>query len=130
MDEIRKYKEKLLISDLIFDVLTEKKTVQEALSYFPHDDSDIDIKCAFDALMHREADEDLRRRLSDYAQMQDEFLETIANIFKQNEKLPSNIIAQYLEYHADNLISSHVNKKDFRSVIEYIKKIIKRMINF
>lgn len=130
MDDIEKYREKLLISDLIFDVLTDKKTVKEALSSFPHDNSDIEIKCAFDALMHREADEDLRSRLSDYAQIQDELLETIANTFKKNEKLPANIISQYLEFHNDNLISSDVNKKDFRSVIGYIINVIKRMINF
>ena len=60
------------ISQLILDVLTSKITVNEALSKFPKTNNDINIKCAFDALMHYEADEEYRLKVKDYAQLQDD----------------------------------------------------------
>ena len=74
--------------------------------------------------MHREADEDLRAKIPDYKETQDEFLMEIASILKENQKLPKNIINQYLTYHSDNLISD--NSKKFKDIL----KQIKRMINF
>ena len=59
------YENRLIVAALIEDVLAGKKTVNEALSLFPHENNDINIKCAFDALMHREADEDLRAKIPD-----------------------------------------------------------------
>ncbi len=118
------YENRLLTADLINDVLTGKKTVQQALSLFPKDNNDINIKCAFDALMHREADEDLREKVSGYKETQDEFLADIAQILKENQRLPKNIIEQYLKYHNENLISN-----DKRTIKDIFKKI-KRMINF
>ena len=118
------YENRLLTADLINDVLTGKKTVQQALSLFPKDNNDINIKCAFDALMHREADEDLRAKIPDYKETQDEFLMEIASILKENQKLPKNIIEQYLKYHNDNLIAD--SGKTFKDIL----KQIKRMINF
>lgn len=121
---LKKYKNRLLVSDLIMDVLLDKKTVAQALSLFPKDKNDINIKCAFDALMHREADEDLRKKIKDYAIVQDEFLSDIASILKENHNLPKNIIAKYLKFHVDDLIS------DDDGSLEKMFKKIKRMINF
>lgn len=118
------YENRLLVSELILDVVKEIKSVQEALSLFPHDNNDINIKCAFDALLHREADEDLRAKIPDYKETQDEFLLEIARILKENEKLPRNVIAEYLKYHGDNLISPDETK--FNNIL----KKLKRMINF
>ncbi len=118
------YENRLIVAALIEDVLAGKKTVNEALSLFPHENNDINIKCAFDALMHREADEDLRAKIPDYKETQDEFLMEIASILKENQKLPKNIISQYLKYHSDNLISDNI--KNFKDIL----KQVKRMINF
>ena len=123
-EELKTYKDRLLASDLIFDVLTGKKTVQEALSQLPQNKTDINIKCAFDALMHREADEDLRAKIRGYAEVQDDFLADIAEILKQNRILPKNIIEQYNKFHKDNLIA------DTEDGIKNVLKKIKRMINF
>lgn len=120
--ELKKYQNRLLVSDLIFDVLTSKKTVQEALNMFPIDKNDINIKCAFDALMHREADEDLRKKISGYKELQDDLLETIANILKQNHKLPQNIIARYNKYHQTDLI--YKKTSFFKEIIESFKRTI------
>ena len=118
---MEKYK---LVSGLIFDVLTSKKTVQQALSVFPQTEDDLNIKCAFDALMHYEADEEYRAKVKDYAILQDEYLEHIANTLSKGEPLSENIVKRYLNYHQDNFIYKH--QKKFSDFIKYMK----RMINF
>ncbi len=121
---LKKYENRLYVSKLIIDVILEKITVQKALSLFPKDNNDINIKCAFDALMHREADEDLRLKIKDYKETQDEFLINLAEILKDNQSLPKNIIQQYLQFHNDNLIPD--KKEDFKNIL----KKLKRSINF
>ena len=121
---LKKYENRLYVSKLIMDVVLEKITVQKALSLFPKDNNDINIKCAFDALMHREADEDLRLKIKDYKETQDEFLINLAEILKDNQSLPKNIIQQYLQFHNDNLIPD--KKEDFKNIL----KKLKRSINF
>lgn len=120
--ELKKFENRLLVANLINDVLVSKITVQEALSKFPKDKDDINIKCAFDALMHREADEDLRKSVKGYAQIQDNFLSDIAEAFKQNKTLPQNIINQYLKYHTDDIISD--GDDNFKTFMQKVKRII------
>ena len=123
-EKLKIYQNRLLVSDLIYDVLVDKKTVQDAVSLFPKDKNDINIKCAFDALIYREADEEIRKKNSDYAQMQDEYLELIAKTLKENEALPKNVIARYLKYNNDDILAG--NEKTFRQKLNKLK----RMINF
>ena len=118
------YENRLFVASLIEDVLSEKISVLDALSKFPKDKNDINIKCAFDALMHREADEDLRRKIRDYAITQDEFLEDLAYILKENQKLPKNIVDEYLKYHNEDLVGENL------TFIKSVLKNFKRMINF
>ncbi|MBQ8635302.1 hypothetical protein IJ425_04020 [bacterium] len=118
------YRNRLLVSDLIMDVVTDKKTVQQALSLFPKEKNDINIKCAFDALMHREADEEYRAKVRDYADVQDEYLVDLAKLLKENEKLPQNIIKRYLTYHEDNVMG------EWDKPIDGVLKNFKKMINF
>ncbi len=123
-EALKIYNNRLLVSDLIFDVLTSKKTVSEALALFPDDKNDINIKCAFDALMHREADEDIRKTTAGYEELEDDLLETIANILKENNTLPKNIIERYLKYHGDDIIY-----KKQKNIIKDILQNLKRKIN-
>lgn len=122
--ELKIYQNRLIVADLIEKVLINKITTNEALSNFPKDKDDISIKCAFDALLHREADEDLRKKISDYAQVQDDYLIEICNILKDNRPLPDNIIKEYLKYHSDDLIWGE--DKGMKNIF----KKLKRMINF
>ena len=122
--ELKRYENRLLVADLIEQVLLDKLNVSQALLQFPQDKEDINIKCAFDALAHREADEDLRKKISDYAMVQDNYLLDIAHFLKNNEDLPQNIISQYLKYHSDNLIWGE--DKGLKNIF----KKLKRMINF
>ena len=74
--------------------------------------------------MHREADEDLRKKIKDFALVQDDFLADIAQILKENQQMPKNIIEGYLKYHQDNLLA------DSEVGLKKILKNLKRMINF
>ncbi len=121
-DNQKTNKNRLIVSKLITDVLSNKKTVSEALSLFPKDKNDVDLKCAFDALVHREADEDLRKKIADYSLMQDSYLNDIAKFLKENQRLPKNIVNQYLKYHPDNILGE--NPKDIKNIIKGIKRII------
>ena len=115
-------KEYELVSRLIYSVLASKMTVSEALSSFPKNNKDINIKCAFDALVYLEADEDLRAKIKGYAEVQNEYLAQIAEIMAKGENLPQNIIERYLKYNKDNLISG--KEKNFAGFMNYIKRII------
>ena len=121
---LKKYENKLFVSSLIRDVVLDKISVEQALLLFPQDNNDVNIKCVFDALVHREADEDLRLKIEGYKEIQDEFLLNLADILKDNLSLPKNIVEEYLKFHQDNLIPD--NSKNFKNVLNKLK----RNINF
>ena len=123
-EKLKIYENRLIVAELIKDVLQGKLKTSEALSKFPNDKNDINLKCAFDALVHREADEDLRKKIADYGAVQDEYLLKICRYLKQNQDLPQNIISEYLKFHSDDLIWGQDKG------IKNIFKKLKRMINF
>ena len=51
-------KERRYVSRLIISVLTEQRCVREAIKLFP-DVKDTNIECAYHALLHYEADEEI-----------------------------------------------------------------------
>ena len=92
------------VSDLILKVLAKNICVREAIKRFPLDVTDESIICSWHALVHYEADEDIRRRSPDYSEEQDSYLEMIAYILRDGLPLPENIIKGYNEYHEMALI--------------------------
>ena len=86
------------VGRLIYAVLTERKTVREAIALFP-DTKDKDIECAYHALVHYEADEDLRYKDFEYREEQDDYLEFIAQTLVSGKDLPKNIVADYEDYY-------------------------------
>ena len=86
------------VGRLIYAVLTEQKSVREALSLFP-DTKDKDIECAYHALVHYAADEDIRYKDFEYREEQDDYLEFIAQTLVNGKNLPKNIIADYEEFY-------------------------------
>ena len=86
------------VGRLIYAVLTERKTVREAISLFP-DTKDKNIECAYHALVHYEADEDIRYKDFEYREEQDDYLEFIAQTLVSGKDLPQNIIADYEDYY-------------------------------
>ena len=92
--EERKY-----ISGLIFDVITEKLIVREVLLKFPKDLHDPSAIAAYHALIHLEADEELRAKDGLYKQEQDNYIIFIAETFQKGEELPRNIIKEYKDFY-------------------------------
>lgn len=86
------------IGRLIYSVLAERKSVREALLLFP-DSQDKSIECAYHALVHLAADEDLRYKDFDYREEQNDYLEFIAQTLSAGKSLPRNIIADYEPYY-------------------------------
>jgi len=91
--------ERKQVSRLIYMVLTESLPVKNAILKFPKDINDPSITAAYHALIHFEADEDMRRRDLLYKDEQDEYLEFIAQIFQTGGTLPQNIIKSYDKYY-------------------------------
>lgn len=124
-DEI-KYKNNVLVASLIKDVLNSKLSVALAYKKFPKDSEDPDFKCAFDALVYREADEEIRKKDPEYAQLQDDLLLEIAQTLENNQPLPKNVVSVYYKYNKDKLITDADWKMSFKNILSGIK----RMINF
>lgn len=95
MDEIsnRKY-----IGRLIMSVLTGRVIVREAIKHFP-ETKDKSIECAYHALLHYEADDEMRYMDIEYREAQDEYLENMANTLSLGKPLPQNIIDEYKPYY-------------------------------
>lgn len=93
--------ERLLVAELVRKALIGFIPVREALLNFPPDSKDKSIQAAFHALVHFEADEDLRRRDILYKEEQDEYLEMISQILDSGEDLPDNIIRNYEKYYKE-----------------------------
>ena len=93
------YKEdRKFVGRLIYSVLTEQICVREAIKLFP-DTQDLSVECAFHALVHFEADEDFRYKNIEYKDVQDEYLEYLAEVLSKGEALPKNIIDEYKAYY-------------------------------
>ena len=109
------------IGDLIINVLTDRIIVREAIKLFPQDVRDTSIKCAYHALIHREADEDLRRRDLMYRDEQDSYLEQLARILQNGQELPKNIIKNYNHYYRE----IEINRSGlFKSVVKRLCKFL------
>jgi len=94
------YKEdRKFVSRLIYMVLAEHLHVKDAILKFPKDINDSTIKTAYHALVHMEADEDLRLKDPDYKEEQDDYLEFIAQTLQEGNVLPKNIIKSYDKYY-------------------------------
>lgn len=91
-------KERKFVSRLIISVLTEQRSVREAIKLFP-ESNDRNIECAYHALLHYEADEDMRSKDIEYREAQDEYLEYIAQTLERGKDLPKNIIDEYAPYY-------------------------------
>jgi len=93
--------ERKRVSKLIFNVLTGKLCVREVILKYPKDSEDTSLMAAYHALVHYEADEDLRRRDLAYKEEQNDYLEFIAYILDKGDELPDNIIRSYDKYYKD-----------------------------
>ena len=95
MDDINNRK---FVGRLIYDVLTERRNVREAIKLFP-DTKDVNIECAYYALVHYAADEEMRYMDIEYREAQDDYLEFVAQTLREGKYLPKNIIDEYKPYY-------------------------------
>lgn len=109
------------VGKLIINVLTDRIIVREAIKLFPKNISDASVKCAYHALVHREADEDLRRHDLLYRDEQDSYLEQVAQTLQQGMELPKNIIKNYNKYYRDIKI---VHSESFKNFIRKVCKFL------
>ncbi len=119
MDDKTIIKDRIFVSDLIKRVLLSEITISEALKSFPKNE-DESINSAFYALVHVEADEDLRLDLN-YKEEQDNYLIYISQILDRGEPLPQNIITRYMKYYKDSPIYPEMTKEN---IIKRLKKNI------
>lgn len=109
------------VAKLYTGVLIKKISIRTALAKFPKDCEDKTIIAAWHALCHLEADEDIRLKDSMYKDIQDEYIEFIANTLEKGNELPENIIKSYLPYHENALIP---NSNKMKGIIKMLKKFL------
>ena len=117
MDDINNRK---FVGRLIFAVLTERKNVREAIKLFP-ECKDRNIECAYHALVHYAADEDMRYKDIEYREAQDEYLEYLAQTLCEGKDLPKNIIDEYKPYYKG---FASVWTEGFKGFIKEFKRFI------
>lgn len=91
--------ERQRVAGLIKSVLTGNIIVREAINNFPVGTDDESIKAVYHALIHYEADEDLRKKDNLYKEEQDDYLFMLSDILSKGDDLPVNIINSYKEFY-------------------------------
>ena len=110
-----------LVAVMIRKVLIGALTVGAAVKSYPFDSGDKSLEAAYHALVHYEADEDLRRRDILYREEQDEYLEMIAFTLEKGESLPDNIIRNYeLYYPESNIPHKHDKQGALKSFLRFL----------
>lgn len=90
---------RVFVSELIRKVLVGELSVRNAVTLFPAETHDKSIEAAFHALVHYEADEDLRKRDILYKEEQDDYMTLLFQTLEQGKALPENIIRNYEKYY-------------------------------
>lgn len=101
-----------LVSRLIILVITGQIPVRQALLSFPKNTTDKSIIVAYHALIHYEADEEIRYNDAQYKEEQDEYLQLIADTLSKNRTLPQNIIKSYDNYYSDTALPKDKTTKN------------------
>ncbi len=87
------------VAKLLRSVLLGHCSVRQALMLYPKDTVDESLIAAYHALIHYEADEDLRARDLLYKEEQDDYIEFLSYTLDRGEDLPTNIINNYKQYY-------------------------------
>lgn len=91
--------DRIAVSNLLRRVRIGELSVKQAMLLYPKDTEDESLIAAYHALIHYEADEDLRLRDALYKEEQDDYIEFLSYILERGEDLPENIIANYKKYY-------------------------------
>ncbi|MDD3013428.1 MAG: hypothetical protein PHC34_06965 [Candidatus Gastranaerophilales bacterium] len=107
------------VAELIFKVLTKTLCVREAIKLFPAEIYDPSVVCAWHALVHFDADEDLKKHDMEYAEEQNNYLEMMAFTLQNGNALPQNMLDDYEKYHDEALIPRK------KGIISWFKSLLK-----
>ncbi len=108
------YEDRLKASELLRFVRLGQISVRNALLRYPRDTKDESLIAAYHALIHYEADEDIRARDALFKEEQDDYLEFLSFTLSKGEDLPENIINNYKQYY-DSAPILHEKKGLFKS---------------
>lgn len=100
-----------LVGEILMKVRLGELHVRDAMLMFPDMPDDKSIMAAYHALVHYEADEELRKRDTLYKDEQDDYLEFISFTIGKGEDLPDNIIKSYEKYYKSANIPHPKNTK-------------------
>lgn len=101
------------VAELLRRVRLGEIHVRDALLRFPDETEDKSIMASYHALVHFEADEELRLRDNLYREEQDDYLEFLSYIMDKGEDLPENIIKSYEKYYKSANIPHSKDTKGF-----------------
>lgn len=101
------------VAEILRLVRIGRMSVREGLLSYPKDTEDESLIAAYHALIHYEADEDLRRRDSLYREEQDDYIEYLSYSLGRGEDLPQNIIANYKQFYDSTPILHNNTPKGF-----------------
>jgi len=107
--------------ELIKCTLAKRMPIKQALLAFPKDVLDKSVRASWHALCHLEADEDIRAKDPEYAEVQDSYLAEIAETLSQGKELPFNIIDAYKQYY-DMPLNPH--RKGFRGFLSSFENFL------
>jgi len=94
---------------LFYSMIKGAVTSREAVDYFPRNIEDKSIKIAWHALLHYDADEEIRQKDPEYAQEQIKYIELLGGILSKGEELPQNILDEYEEIYKDTPLPKKYN---------------------
>ena len=115
------YSDRKTVAGLLKAVRMGNLKVRDALLLYPKDTKDESLIAAYHALIHYEADEDLRASDELYREEQDDYIEFLYYILDRGEDLPENIVSNYKRYYDSAPI---LHKK---SVIGFLKSFFKNL---
>lgn len=103
------------VAGLLRQVRLGQLSVREAMLIYPKDTTDQSLIAAYHALIHYEADEDIRARDILFREEQDDYIEFIYTTLENGQDLPQNIIDSYKEFYNSVPILHEKNVKGFWS---------------
>lgn len=112
MDEIS-LNDRRYVAELLRAVRLGELSVRQAMIKYPKDTKDESLIASYHALIHYEADEDIRARDMLFREEQDDYLEFIYTTLENGEDLPQNIIDSYKEFYTKAPILHEQNARGF-----------------
>lgn len=111
--EHKEENDRLYVAQLLHLVRIGQLSVREAMLKYPKDVKDESLIAAYHALIHYEADEDIRAKDILFREEQDDYLEFIYTTLEKGEDLPQNIIDSYKDFYDTAPILHEKNTKGF-----------------